>query len=87
MMTEKQFNLLFGIGITEKRPMDCSLGQNWKGETIINSEMNDTIRTIGSVLYTVNVYNKETDKEVFEVEDCESIQEAIEEIKMQFDII
>lgn len=85
-MTWKQFNDVYGLGITEKISHDIEIVPSKFGfEPTLKGRLFDSERNTG---YEYNVYNRETDNNVLTSEwTVDTIEEIIEIITDEFNIV
>lgn len=85
-MTWKQFNNIYGVGITEKISHDVEIVPSKFGfEPKLRGSLFDNER---NTVYEYNVYNRETDNDVLTSEwSVNTIEEIIEIIIDEFNIV
>ena len=82
-MTWKQFDKVYGVGVTEHVSYDTRIKIGRFGPKMV-SNLSDKER---NTFYTFNVYNLETDKDVFTYEyHIETMEEILEIIASEFNI-
>lgn len=84
-MTWKQFNKVYGVGITEHVSHDVKIVPSKFGfEPELRGRLFDNER---NTVYTFNVYNRETDRDVLTSEwTINTIEEVVEIIAEEFNI-
>ena len=84
-ITWKQFNEVYGLGITEKTSYDVEIVPSKYGfEPKLKVDLFDDKRNTG---YEFNIYNRETDNDVLSDWVANTIEEIIEIIIEEFNIV
>ena len=86
-MTWKQFNSVYGVGMTEHTSHDVKINKGKFGVKM-TSEVSDLMSVANNTAYSFNVYNRETDNDVLTSEwTVDTIEEIIEIIADEFNIV